>query len=422
MQAEMLDRMTRIALIAGTYAPDRCGVAHYTDRLRNALSKQNVESVVLTTHGMVDDSTVKGVVQGWHLSNLLPLIWAVHRSGADILQIQHAAGTYGFDRAIFILPLLLKLSGWRAPIVTTIHEYGWWEWEPTIVPSKLLEWLKTWGQKKGWWDREDGFLLTQSDAIITTNQDTERVILERLPHLKNSVYRIPIGANVEVAQIDRALARQNILQKCEWSEASKITAFFGFLHPVKGLETLLPAFKRVLETQPDARLLLVGGVESLALRGEDAQQYWQKLQATIAQLNLETQVHMTGYLEAETASHYLIGSDLGVLPFNQGVTLKSGSLLTLMAHGLPVIATRSQSGEPALENNSLIRLINPRNVEELTHELTHLLTHSDLRHQLSLAGQQFSQKFTWSSIAENHLKVYRSLLNQQVVSESRSIS
>ena len=265
--------MTRIALIAGTYAPNRCGVADYTNRLRTALSQLGIESVVLTTVDVTQGFDVWGVVPDWHLKSLLALVRAVRQSQADVLHIQHAAGTYGFDRAIFLLPLLLRITGWRKPIVTTVHEYGWWEWQPAIVPPKLLEWLKNWGQKQGWWDREDGFLLTQSDAIITTNRDAKQVILDRLPHLKGSVYQIPIGANVEVAELDRAIARQQVLQHCGWSDEVTIVAFFGFLHPVKGLETLLPAFKQVLESQPHARLLLVGGVESLALSGEDARQY-----------------------------------------------------------------------------------------------------------------------------------------------------
>ncbi|MGV0023374.1 glycosyltransferase [Phormidesmis priestleyi] len=411
--------MTRIALIAGTYQPDRCGVAHYTDRLRNSLTERGIDTIVLTTHEAATyeaatDPTIRGVVKDWNISNLMPLIRAIHQTQADILHIQHAAGTYGFDRAIFLLPLLLRLTGWHSPIVTTIHEYGWWEWKPKWIPKSLVEWLKTWGQQQGWWDREDGFLITQSNAIITTNLDAERVIGERLPH--RQTYRIPIGANVEVAKIDYSVARQKLLQTCQWTDDSKIVAFFGFLHPVKGLETLLPAFKKVLITQPGARLVLIGGVESLALRGEEAQNYWQQLENTIADLDLKKQVHMTGYLNADTASHYLTASDIGILPFNHGVTLKSGSLLALMAHQLPVIATCVDSSDL-----QFVRAIAPRNVDQLADELTNLLCDPKLRDQLSLSGYQFSQQFDWSSIADSHLKVYQSVLSESTAIASTAV-
>lgn len=415
-------RMTRIALIAGTYAPNRCGVAHYTDRLRSALVNQKIETTVLTTFNAADGADIEGVVEDWNISNLWRLVQAVHRAKADILHIQHAAGTYGFDRAIFLLPLLLRLSGWQSPIVTTIHEYGWWEWQPAIVPAKLMEGLKTWGQQRGWWDREDGFLLTQSDAIITTNGDAERVICERLPQLKHRLRRIPIGANVEVAEVDRSSTRRQLLQDCGWAENAEVIVFFGFLHPVKGLETLLPAFKHALTDQPNARLLLIGGVESLALQGEAAHHYWEKLQKTVAELGLMNQVHLTGYLDAQTASRYLAAADIGVLPFNHGVTLKSGSLLALMAHGLPVIATRATPVDSDLENQGLIRSITPRNSDELATALIELLTHVSLRHQLGSSGKAFSRQFAWSSIAEAHVSVYQSVLENRVFSLSRSVA
>jgi len=56
-------------------------------------------------------------------------------------------------------------------------------------------------------------------------------------------------------------------------------------------------------------------VESLAPRGEDAKRYWDQLHALVAELDL---VYLTGYVRAETASHYLTGADIGVLPFNHG--------------------------------------------------------------------------------------------------------
>lgn len=123
--------MLRIAFIAGTYQPDRCGVADYTARLRSALRDRGVESVVLTTRAAAQtatDPTVWGVVDDWQLRNLFPLKRAIRATAADVLHIQHAAGTYGFQRAIFLLPLLLRSLGNRKPIVTTVHEYGWWEW------------------------------------------------------------------------------------------------------------------------------------------------------------------------------------------------------------------------------------------------------------------------------------------------------
>ncbi len=400
--------MIQIALIAGTYQPQRCGVANYTARLRDVLSEAGIKSTVLTTHAAVlaTDPSVQGVVKDWQFTDLVNLVQAVHASGADILHIQHAAGTYGFERAIFLLPLLLKITRWRGKIVTTVHEYGWWEWQPRWVPPQMVEWLKLFGQRRHWWDREDGFLLTLSDAVITTNAEAEGAIRSRLPALSDRLYSIPIAANVEVATTNRETARQ-MLHELGWPTDAVVIVFFGFLHPVKGLETLLPAFKQVIAAQPRSRLLLVGGVESLALRGEDAKRYWNKLHALVAQLNLTSTVHLTGYVSDETASQYLAAADIGVLPFNHGLTLKSGSLLALLAHGLPVVGTQ----HPVLPTGHPVQLVPPRDVDALAAKLQELTNDSSKCTELGDAGLAFIKDFNWSKIRRSHSDIYQKVLN-----------
>ena len=130
--------MIRVALIAGPYRPDRCGMAQYTARLRASLSAFGIQTLVLTSRDaarLAADQEVWGVVRSWKPADLVPLARAVHATQADILHIQHAAGTYGFRRAPFLLSLLLRATGWRGPIVTTVHEYGWWEWQPRAIPA-----------------------------------------------------------------------------------------------------------------------------------------------------------------------------------------------------------------------------------------------------------------------------------------------
>ena len=199
-----------------------------------------------------------------------------------------------------------------------------------------------------------------------------------------------------------------MLHEFGWPTDAVVIVFFGFLHPVKGLETLLPAFRQVLATQPRSRLLLLGGVESLALRGEDAERYWDKLHALVAQLNLISTVHLTGYVSAETASQYLAAADIGVLPFNHGLTLKSGSLLTLLAHGLPVVGTQHTVSLPA---GHPVQLVPPRDVDALAAKLQGLTGDFSKCTQLGDAGLAFIKDFNWSKIGRSHSDIYQNVLN-----------
>ena len=402
-------------MVAGTYRPERCGVAHYVQRLRSVLDERGVSSVVLTTKEAArasKDPRVKGVVRGWGAAYLPTLVRTLRSVRADVIHIQHAAGTYGFKRAVFFLPPLLRAAGARAPLVTTVHEYDWWEWKPSFVPQTMLESLKEWGQRRGVWDREDGFLLTGSDALITTNAPIEATITERLPGLATRLHRAPLVANIDVAPADRSEARNEVRSRYGWPLKASVIAYFGFLHPVKGIENLLKAYKKVLEDHPRARLLLVGGAESLAL-GEEATWYWNELHGLVSELGLNETVAMTGYVPEEEASRLLSGADVGVLPFNHGVTLKSGTLLTLFAHGLPVVATRSDPPEPELADGRLVQLVERRDISGLAAALSGLLTNASQRARLVEAGHAYCRRLSWSVIAERHLEVYEAVVKKK---------
>ena len=394
-------------------------MAHYTERLRTSLGDCGISSVVLTTREAAreaGDSGVRGVVGGWGVLDLPSLVRAVvraEREGADVIHIQHAAGTYNFKRAIFFLPPLLRAAGVRAPLVTTVHEYGWWEWEPRGIPPRAVEALKVWGQRHCRWDREDGFLLTGSEALLTTNTHAETAITGRLPWLAPRLRRVPLSANVDVAPVSRDEARDEARSRHGWPPDAEVLAYFGFLHPVKGIETLLKAHAELLQSRPGARLLLIGGVESLALCAEEAAWYRNKLQALVKELGLEGRVEMTGYLSEEDASRLLSGADVGVLPFNEGVTLKSGALLTLFAHGLPVVATRPEPPEPTLTDGRLLRLVERRDAPGLAFALLGLLANATGRARLGEAGRAYTRDLSWPAVAERHVEVYESVLEER---------
>ena len=92
--------MTRVAMVAGTYRPERCGVAHYTECLRSALDERGVSSLVLTTAEAARASKkaeVKGVVRDCGVCDLSVLamsVWGVVRDeSVYVVHLQLAAGT-----------------------------------------------------------------------------------------------------------------------------------------------------------------------------------------------------------------------------------------------------------------------------------------------------------------------------------------
>jgi glycosyltransferase involved in cell wall biosynthesis len=404
-----------VALMIGSYRPEQSGVADYTAHLRHALENYGLEVPVLTdvaTARAAGDPRVLAASPDWRIRDLPAMVRAIRASHADLLHIQHAADAFRYQRAIFLLPLFLRSTGWRKPIVTTLHEYGWWEWQPRFVPAPLLEGLKQWGQRRGWWDREDGFLLTGSRAVIVTNQEAEAVVVGRLPQLADRTYRIPIAANIEVVPVERDEARRNLRRAMGWPDDSLVVAFFGFIHAVKGLEYLLRAFAEVREREPRACLVMIGGVKSLALRGHHATEYWDSLVNLIGELGLQDAARMTGYVDADTASRYLGGADIGVLPFTHGLTPKSGSLLAVLAHGLPTIGTLGDGAPSELADGRLLRTAPPRDAGALARAIIELLHTPTVWPAMRQAGLDYISRRNWPAIADEHLAIYRRLLDR----------
>ncbi len=400
----------RVAFLPGTFRPDRCGVSHYTSRLMAELARRGVECLVLTTHGAARHHgrpDVIGVTADWGRALLVALPAELVRLRPDVLHIQHAAGSFGYRRPVLWLPAVLRAAVPGLRLAVTAHEYGWWEWRP-----RLLEWawrrLGPWGEARALWDREDGALLTGADVVIATHKAAVQVLLDRLPRLAPRIEHVPIGANVPEVALEREAARAALRRRYGWEADAPVLAYFGFLHPVKGLEVLLEAFRGVLCVRPQTRLILAGGCQSLALDGDAGLRYEATLRRLIAQMGLEQAVRLTGYLSDETVSEHLAGADAGVLPFTGGVTLKSGSLLAMWTHGLPVVATEPPLVEPPLRQASI--LVPRRDPQALAGTLLRVIDDPGLRSDLAAKARAAAAGFCWSAIAERHLRIYERLI------------
>ncbi|WP_207955949.1 glycosyltransferase family protein [Rubrobacter marinus] len=122
---------------------------------------------------------------------------------------------------------------------------------------------------------------------------------------------------------------------------------------------------------------------------------------------------MTGYVPEDEASRLLSGSDVGVLPFNQGVTLKSGTLLALLGHGLPTVVTRSDPPEPDLVGGGISRVVERRDVPGITGAVSGLLADAPERERLAERGRAYVRNLSWTATAERHAEVYERVLRDR---------
>ncbi len=102
----------RVALVCGTYAPRRDGVADYVRRLAGQLTKVGVDTVVAARTEVGEPDTDPGleyaaVTPDWRWRHLGRAARAVDALGADVVHVQFAPSAYGYRPAIGWLPALL---------------------------------------------------------------------------------------------------------------------------------------------------------------------------------------------------------------------------------------------------------------------------------------------------------------------------
>lgn len=408
----------KVMQVVGAYAPERCGIAHYTRRLGRELARTGVEvSIASRPISAVHDPTAPSIDQPtigdpplltirharWTLHALIDLVRLAERWRADWLHLQYAPSSYDWLRRVSLLPLVARLVPGAPRIAATIHEYGGWVMPYPQLVEPAVKRVFQLAEGRGWLDREALTLLSLSDQVIATNPKHRAAVASRSARLARRLQIVPIGPNVgpDVAPVGRDAARH----ASGIAPDRFIAVFFGFVHPVKGIETLLQAMARLHREGSDISLWIVGGVHSLALRGGEADGYEAKVRTLIRDLDLSDVVRMTGFRTDVEVGQILRAADIAVLPFNHGATMKSGTLVTCLSYGLPVVTTSGADLCP-LRHGSDVWVVPPKDPTALAGALRQLRADAALRANLSQGGVAASAAYSWPRIAELHRAIY----------------
>lgn len=362
--------MLRVAMIHGEADARHDGVADYVEHLIDALPQVGVEAV------------------GVRFDSLARVRDEVALLAPDLVHVQFAPATYRFSGAPLRLPDAMDVT---VPLVTTVHEYGWWSW-PSWVPDPLWHLL----ERRGWWDRETGRLVPASAGVAATNPGHARLLRDRL---HKPVQVIPLAPNVPGSTVhpcaDARVAHEPTL------------AFFGYVHPVKGIRYLIDAVGMLLDRHPGLRLCVVGGFTSQALPEDEAAAFHDELLGYARQRGVADRVEFTGYLPPEQVSARLAETDVGVLPFTEGVSTKSGALLTLLGHGLPTVITAPDEPDPMLRDGREVRMVpQRRDAAALAKAIDEVLAEPALRTSLRAKGLRLAATRDWSEVARAHRSWY----------------
>jgi glycosyltransferase involved in cell wall biosynthesis len=220
---------------------------------------------------------------------------------------------------------------------------------------------------------------------------------------------VPLAPNVPdlgPADRDAVRARLGIPRDAE------VVAFFGFVHPVKGLRHLIEALARLRGAgRCRLHLLILGGFTSLALPEDEARAFRAELTAWTRVCGVAEHVTITGHLPAAEVSAALHAADLAAFPFTAGATTKSGALLSAFAHGLPTLVTAADLPDPELvDGETVVVAPRVRDALVLVEGLARLLDDEPLRRKVAAGGAALMAGRTWEEIAATHREVYAGVL------------
>jgi glycosyltransferase involved in cell wall biosynthesis len=358
--------MLNIGLVFPRLPPAFDAIGEHTHRLAKALS------VIARVRVFAEDPAPQGAPYAHSLLQSTPadLPGAVASHPVDWLVVQYNPFSYarrgigtGVRRAL--QEIRSRSAATRTALL--IHEKGS---DPDSVK------LRIYGAAHRW---ELHRMLPRFDHVITTTGAWTKV-LEDVSGSK--VPLLPVGSNINRQPITRNEARRAL-----GIGDSLVVSTFGKMHNSR----------------------LGSWVRDAAVRPTDKRLSWVHIGPESARVSEAQQV--TGVVDEQTVSLYLLATDLFLSPFRRGVAERRGSVAAAFSHGLPVLTTIGPDTGKALRaaEGALYRGVPCADRDGFLGALQDLLDQSSQRDQLGGRAREYHDRFlTWPALAERLLGILNS--------------
>lgn len=383
----------KIGLITGEYPPRQGGVGDFTRELARAMIALGHEAHVITNQdasNQLQDAgmIVNRVIDSWGVRCWNQIAQVVHEHHLDVLNIQYEPAAYSMRVGINFLPSRFVRRSIKLPIVTTFHDLL----VPYLFPKagslrrKVVE-----------------YLARRSDAVIITNEEDR----SNLQPLISGLHLIPIGSNIDPSRLidfnDQAVRARWNLRPDEM-----LIGYFGFLSLSKGGEILMSALKLLVDRNLPVKLMLIGGRTGSS--DPSNVEYAAQIDRMIESLDLKERIIATGYLDPIDVSRALMICEALALPYQDGASLRRGSLLAAIAHGCAIVTTTPAFPIQGLIDAQSVLFVPADDPISLANALERALTDRELRNQLERGARAASKLYAWDRIAAQTIDVYRSVM------------
>jgi rfaE bifunctional protein nucleotidyltransferase chain/domain len=403
------DRLT-ILMVVPTFPPDQCGVGDYTCQLALQLHRVGHRVVVVSTRRDVPADVpfdFRPLIANWHFPDMKTILDVVEEVHPDVVHIQYHNEDYDAVEMISALPLCVREAHPESLVVATLHNTRSFTFAPRLTMGVFMRFC---------------------DWLVITNDADRDVLLREHPAQAHKYSVIPAAGGMPCPAgvlAEREALRAALRHDLRLADRVFLLGYFGFINEEKGIESLLVAMRELRTAGFPAHLLLVGGLH--ADREVEISPYHDTLVRAIDALALGDAVGVTGYLDADAASRRLVGLDLAVLPFRDGLTTKRSSFLSVLSHDVPVLSTRGPHLPPSIRHGGNTYLVPAGDPEPtgkaLARAVGELADDPGLRQRIRAGGRKlFEDIFAWDPIVRAHEEIYHAVRGRDRIPHTGAVA
>jgi glycosyltransferase involved in cell wall biosynthesis len=172
--------------------------------------------------------------------------------------------------------------------------------------------------------------------------------------------------------------------------------FVGGFRPLKGIYDIVPVWKKVVKSAPNAALLVVGG---------GIERYERELRLHIESQGLVKNLTLAGALPWPDTIRALKQSKVFITTsYEEGWGI---AVCEAMACGLPVVAYDLPAF--SIFNNQLAK-VNVGDTKAFAEEILKFIRDPALRQHVGRSNKEFSDRFDWDEIAEKEMNLFQRIL------------
>jgi glycosyltransferase involved in cell wall biosynthesis len=392
----------KILIISPAYPPAPAGEAEHCHQIASHLGSAGHQVTVLTgRHAAPVEPAgfeLRMAMPGWSWRQLPALARQLRSLRPDGVILIYATWLFDAHPMITFLPTLMRRVCPRARLLTLMEIYQ----EPAVGSAAARA-----GRKLAAWlaggtgiDYAFGTLLRDSHTVAALGPTIVAKLERHTTGLAARALVIPPPPLVErlrgLTPARRHLARQAL----GGADGALLMAYFGYVYPGKGVQTLFAALRLLRARGRNVRLVMAGGGRGAALAGQGGRHdaFESEMRALALRLGISDSVSWSpGYAGGSDAvALELMACDLAVLPFDDGAELRRSSIAVVASMGLALITTQPSQHEPAFVDGDSVLLCPPRNAEALATAVERVADDHDLHLRLQSGAVALARDwFSW---------------------------